>query len=264
MRNNKMNKENDIYKKINERLNLELFDLNENILENNKISPKFVNEIKNVIFIYKGCRYNFICDENELLYLLIEKFKERTGTKNLNFLFLNNGRQLNPIIGLNQFNSRDIKIDVCESHNLSGGQSSIKFTDISKQIYEEHYFSDTAPSYRIVMQGINIYGICKNKKCIAFNEEVIVPLHNKKRFDLIEEKYDLECPECNNIIMPKTVGFYLCNYKIKGVKYQDDKKISFEFEGQAPKRNCIQYFNPDKNGETTMVKLIIEVTEYLI
>ena len=114
------------------------------------------------------------------------------------------------------------------------------------------------------MQGINIYGICKNKKCIAFNEEVIVPLHNKKRFDLIEEKYDLECPECSNIIMPKTVGFYLCNYKIKGVKYQDDKKISFEFEGQAPKRNCIQYFNPDKNGETTMVKLIIEVTEYLI
>ena len=59
---------------------------------------------------------------------------------------------------------------------------SFRFTDISKQITEEHYFSDEAPSYRIVTRGINIYGICKFKKCCAYNEEVIVPLENVEFF----------------------------------------------------------------------------------
>ena len=264
MKMNRINRNNDIYQQINNILTLGQFNLNNNNLENNIIHHKFVNK-KNVIFNFYGYFYNFICDEDELFYSLIEKFKERTGTKNLKLLFLCEGRKLNPTITLNQLGKLNlITITVINSNNLSGSQSSIKFTDISKQIYEEHYFSDIAPSYRMVMKGINIYGICKNKRCIAFNEEVIYPLYNKKRFDLIEEKYDLECPECGNVIMPRTVGFYLCNYKIKGVKYQNDKNESFEFEGQAPKRDCVQYFNPDKNGETTIVELIIEVTEYLI
>ena len=264
MKENKIKKKKDIYLQINKRLNIEQFNLNKNNLENNIIEHKFVNK-KNVIFSYEDFNYNFICDEDELLYSLIEKFKERTDTKNLNLLFLYNGKQLNPIITINQLDSLpDIKINVFTLNYLTGRGLPIKFTDLSKQFYEEHYFSDSAPSYRIVMQGINIYGICKNKKCIAYKKEVIFPLSNKKRLDLIEEKYDLECPECGNIINPKTVGFYLCNYKIKGVKFQDDKKEHFEFEGQAPKKDCIQYFNPDKNGETTIVELIIEVTEYLI
>ena len=147
--------------------------------------------------------------------------------------------------------------------NITGGNFSMLFTDISKQIYEEHYFSDKAPSYRIVCQGINIYGICKVKKCLANKKEVVVPLRKIKKFNLIQQKEDLECPECGGNIIPKTLGFFLCKYKVKMKKYENGEIKSFEFEGESPKKDCIQYYNPDKNGETTIVELIIEITKDL-
>jgi hypothetical protein len=61
-------------------------------------------------------------------------------------------------MNLNHINNNII---VYQSGSLSGGMMPLKFTDVSKQIQEEHYFSDGAPSYRIVTQGINIYGICR-------------------------------------------------------------------------------------------------------
>ena len=152
-------------------------------------------------------------------------------------------------------------INAFKETELKGGGFSLQFTDISKKIYEEQYFTEEAPSYRIVGEGINIYGICKVKKCKAYKEEVIYPLGDKQRFDLIKEKEDLECPECGGNIIPKTVGFFLCNYKITGKKYENGKIEDFEFEGKANNKGSIQYYNPDKNGETIVVQLIIEITK---
>ena len=146
---------------------------------------------------------------------------------------------------------------------MKGGILSLKFSDMSKQITEEHIFSNKAPSYRLVTRGINIYGICKVKKCEAYKKEVIHPLRKIVKFDLIKEKEDLECPKCGGNITPKTVGFHLCEYRVTGKKYFDDKIESFEFEGKAENKNSIQYYNPDKNGETTLIELIIEITKYL-
>ena len=106
-------------------------------------------------------------------------------------------------------------------------------------------------------QGKNIYGICKVKKFVAYKKEVIHPLKIKK-FDLIKEKEDLECPECGGNIVPKTIGFHLCKYRVTGKKYGSDKIETFEFERKAENKNSIQYYYPDKNGETTLIELIIE------
>ena len=61
----------------------------------------------------------------------------------------------------------------------------MKFTDVNKQIVEKLYFSKNAPSYRTVVKGINIFGICKVKKCEAHDKEVAIPLKNKKFFNLV-------------------------------------------------------------------------------
>ena len=63
----------------------------------------------------------------------------------------------------------------------------------------------------------------------------------------------------------KTIGFYLCEYIIKGVKVvnENGKCLPFEFKGKADNEDSVQYFNPDKNGETILSKLIIEITKYL-
>lgn len=222
---------------------------------------------KNIVFNYFDKTYTLVSYEDEILSSIFEKFKEKSGTEKLNLYFICNGEKLDPKLRLNQIkinnNNKIYKFIVHKEGNITGGNFSMLFTDISKQIYEEHYFSDKAPSYRIVCQGINIYGICKVKKCLANKKEVVVPLRKIKKFNLIQQKEDLECPECGGNIIPKTLGFFLCKYKVKMKKYENGEIKSFEFEGESPKKDCIQYYNPDKNGETTIVELIIEITKDL-
>ena len=109
----------------------------------------------------------------------------------------------------------------------------MNFTDLSKQIYEEIYFSSSAPSYRRVSKGINICGICKCKKCDAYKQEVVVPKENVKEFNLINERDNIECPICGSIIASKTLCFYLCEYKIKGRKVVNNGLEEFEFSKKA-------------------------------
>ena len=223
---------------------------------------KIKDEKKNIRLKFNGTSYNIVCDKDDILSSVLEKFKNRAGIKDQNLLFYSQGNRLNSEMKINQINYPFI--DVYKEGNVMGGGFPINFTDISKQVHEEHYFSDEAPSYRIVTQGINIYGICKGKKCKAYKKEVIVPKKKIKKFDLIKEKDDLECPECGGIIIPKTLGFHLCKYKVIGKKFinANDKSERFKIEGRADNKNSIQYFNPDKNGETMVVELKIEV-EYL-
>ena len=119
----------------------------------------------------------------------------------------------------------------------------------------------TKGSYRITEKGINIYGICKGNNCIAKDKEVIVPIQNKF-FDLIKEKYDLKCPKCSNIIIPKTVGFRDCEYQISGKKYENDKVEDFCFKERADSPDEIKYYNPNDNGTALMIELKFEVLNY--
>ena len=154
-------------------------------------------------------------------------------------------------------------IKAVQLDQVTGGGLSLNFTDLSKNIYEEHYFSKAAPYYRIVSKGINVYGICKGKKCKLYNKEVICPLKEKKFFDLLKEKDDLECPICGSLIIAKTLGFFSCEYRIKGKKCENDKITPFELRDKANNKNSIRYFNPDKNGSAMFIELIAEVIEFL-
>jgi len=87
--------------------------------------------------------------------------------------------------------------------------------DESKNKTKEIGVSKKTPSYRKITKGINIFGICNFKKCKAFKKEVVVRI-KKKKLDLIKERDELFCPECEATIIPKTVGFYLCEFKIYG------------------------------------------------
>ena len=222
---------------------------------------RYENTKRNVVLNFNGKAYNIVSDMNESFSSVSEKFKNRSGMEHQNLYFYSNGEKLNLEMNLNQIHSNSI--EAFEAEEVMGGlYSSFNFTDVSKQIHEEHYFSDDAPSYRTVTQGINIYGICKVRNCKAYKKEVVVPLRQRKKFDLIKEKDDLGCPECGGNINPKTLGFHLCKYKVSGKKFIDDKSDPFKFEGRAENENSIQYFNPDKNGEIMLVELKIEV-EYL-
>ena len=144
--------------------------------------------------------------------------------------------------------------------NVRGGP--IQFTNVSKKQIKNLGFSSSAPSYRRIERGLNIFGICKKKGCKAEQKEVVVPI-NKNSFNLTEENFSLFCPECESIIQPKTVGFYLCQYRIYGSKVEDGKVVDFDngYE-EAKDKDYLQYFDPSSNGKITFIKLIFEISKY--
>ena len=212
----------------------------------------------------EGRNYNYIVKRNELFSSVIEKFKKGLGLVS-EFKCFYLGEIINdPNKTLKELNIRNwSSIEVFTIGEIPGGGFSINFTDLSKNIHEEHYFSKTAPDYRIVSKGINVYGICKGKKCKAYNKEVICPLKNKKIFNLLDEKENLECPICGSLIIPKTLGFFSCEYRIKGKKCENDTITPFELRDKASNEDSIRYFDPDKNGKTMITELIVEVIKFL-
>ncbi len=160
------------------------------------------------------------------------------------------------------FKENKVFIKVVDAGFNAGGGSPINFCDVSNSIPEGHKLTQDAPSYRTVGKGINIYGICKGTNCKAHNKEVIVPI-KKRIFDLIEEKYELKCPECCNIIIPKTCGFYKCEYKVSGKKCENYNIERFDFTERASNPDEILYYNPSENGYAKMIELKFEVLKYL-
>jgi len=218
-----------------------------------------------ISFNFEGERYGiYTYRTEELLSSVDEKLKKDLGILNSELGYIWNGNLLDQNKTLKDLNIKDgAGIIVSKYKHLIGGGLSINFADLSKNIYEEHYFSESAPDYRIVSKGINVYGICKGKKCEAYNKEVICPLKKKKYFDLLKERDDLECPICGYLMIPKTLGFYSCEYRIKGKKYEHDKIIPFDFKDKSSQKDSIRYFNPDKNGNAMFIELIVEVINFL-
>ena len=143
---------------------------------------------------------------------------------------------------------------------LGGGVTS--FTDVSKKHTINIGYSSDAPDYRTAVKGINIFGICKTENCVTKGDEVIVPI-DKEKLDFINEKFNFRCPECKAIIEPKTVGFYMCQYRIYGSKIDGDKVVNFDNGlGESHDIYNLQYFDEASNGKVLFISLIFEITKY--
>lgn len=149
---------------------------------------------------------------------------------------------------------------------IGGGIASLKFSDISKEKITFLKFSKDAPKYRHVKKGLNIFGICKYPNCKANKEEVVyVPkemaLEDNKyfKYSINDEIKNIICPICNKIIKPKTIGFYKCEYQIKGEKIENGEIISYDSKPKETKDDKFEYFDPEENGEADWTELVIYV-----
>ena len=205
------------------------------------------------------------CALGEKVSEVIKRWRKKSGDNipnNCRFIF--NLKQLNESLTVAEAGLHNGSVIFVESRdNVKGGGFSMLFSDVSKNKTKELTFSKNAPSYRKATKGINIFGICKFKKCLAYQKEVVVGI-KKKKFDLIEERNDLFCPECESLIVPKTVGFYLCKFKIYGKKLEDGQEQEFSNESdEASNKDTLKYFDPELSGNITITQLIFEVEKYL-
>ena len=76
--------------------------------------------------------------------------------------------------------------------------------------------------YRYICQGINLYGICFNKTCKAYSQEVIQMI-NDNELNFVKKNGMMNCPLCNGPCAVKIVGFYKCYFNIYGNKFNEEK-----------------------------------------
>ena len=141
---------------------------------------------------------------------------------------------------------------------IGAGLSSLEFTDIDKLTKTKKlHFSSKAPKWRVVLQGLNLFGKCINKKCKAYNEEVIHQVGMNKKFDFNLDRKRIECPICSKNFIPVTMGFWKCEYQIKGEKFKDGDYQEIDINGKETKGDNFEYYDPYKDGTTSWSNIFV-------
>ena len=140
----------------------------------------------------------------------------------------------------------------------SGGISSFEFIDIDDTTKPGTLqFSINAPKWRAASQGLNLFGQCINKYCEAYEKEVIFPVGINKKFDFSWDKKEIKCPICSKNFIPSTMGFWKCEYQIKGEKLKDGNYEEVNINGRETNGDDFEYFDPYNNNTTYWTNLII-------
>lgn len=146
-----------------------------------------------------------------------------------------------------------------------GGGMPLNFVDVQSLQIKNLNFSSNAPRWRVVKKGLNIFGICKNKNCEAYNKEVVFTNECygilNKEFKLNEQIENIKCPICWKIIIPKTCGFWDCEYQFIGNKIENGEKKYIDTKSKETEGNKFEYFDPYENGSVMWTDLTIYTIE---
>ena len=140
----------------------------------------------------------------------------------------------------------------------SGGFCSLEFVDLDESTkFKVLKFSKKAPEWRKVSVGLNLFGKCLNKNCKAYNKEVINIVGINRKFDFLINKKAIICPACSKNFIPITLGFWKCEYQIKGEKLKNGEYEDVEINGKETEGENFEYFDPYSNGTTFWSSLMI-------
>ena len=142
---------------------------------------------------------------------------------------------------------------------IRGGGCPFEFVDCDNGKTKKLKFSKKAPDWRRVEEGLNLFGKCINKDCEAFNKEVIDPKSNNIKFSIDEQKREIKCPICNKNFMPLTLGFWKCEYQIKGVRLKNGEYEDVNINGKETKGDEFEYYDPSDNGTSYWDSLTVFV-----
>lgn len=141
------------------------------------------------------------------------------------------------------------------------GSSGKIFTDPTKVSPNEIKLTQKAPFYRAVKQGMNLHGICRNKKCLAFGKEVIY-MFGYGTFDLFnnEDTAKIVCPSCECLFPVETCSFLFCKYSYFGKKIENDNIEKVEYSNVNSKKDAVDYFYKGGNKENNSIWIQLKIT----
>jgi len=140
----------------------------------------------------------------------------------------------------------------------AGGICNFEFVDIDHLTKTKNLsFTRDKPKWRKVSIGLNLFGKCTNKNCQAFNKEVTYYADINTKFDINNERKNIKCPICSKNFLPATMGFWKCEYQIKGEKFKNGEYEEININGKETFGNNFEYFDPISNETTYWASLII-------
>jgi len=148
---------------------------------------------------------------------------------------------------------------------LRGGEFNLTpkgFTDPEKTSPIQKKVKKTGPFYRALKDGINIFGVCEIKNCLAKGKQVIYNF-GYGTFDLFHEKEGEIpiCPACENPLRKiDTCGFLNCEYYYIGKKYENGRIENVVYNDMTKNKDLIDYFKPGKNDENKSMWLELKIT----
>ena len=137
---------------------------------------------------------------------------------------------------------------------LRGGGMPATFSFNSMDCPDNQKFSNTAPDWRTVHQGISFLGACAHEICPAFNQHVISNF-GFGVFDINKIKFSAACPECEQTLVKVTgCGFFGCKFKFLGVLADGSKK---QGSGKAGTQNYLA-FNKGQEDDWNYLRIQVE------
>ena len=140
----------------------------------------------------------------------------------------------------------------------AGGLGMFEFLDVDESTKPKNLeFSESAPKWRRASIGLNLFGKCINKYCKAYKKEVIYTAGINNKFDFNSDKREIKCPICSKNFIPMTMGFWKCEYQIKGEKLKNGDYEEVDINGKETKGDNFEYYDPYKNSTTYWSSLMI-------
>ena len=183
---------------------------NNNINNNNEITVKF--ESLNKIVLSLQVKYD------EKISSIIKKYKQLEND-------LSNNKEY-------YFENKKINMDLTAAEQGLKNNCIIKVVESKKEMKdddEKMLIKKTIDNSFNLRNGINILGKCNNKNCKYKGKEV-TSYYNGEKFELVSNLYNVMCPYCSCIIIPKKIIFYKCNFIISGKKLDGEFVVPFALE----------------------------------
>ncbi|KAI6658365.1 Ubiquitin [Oopsacas minuta] len=196
------------------------------------------------------------CNKIDSVLLIKKKLVQLTGISIDSQILLQSGYVIqNEVIMQDLVTSSRRIVNLTLDIPMIGGASNIApviAPDMSSdECFEKRNFGK-APFYRTISKGINIQGVCRNSKCVAFNDLVDIQLRmcndNHGVCNYAEVMFELPCPACKECISHteiKNIFFIGCLATIKYKVYDKSSEVQ-QYEIQAPSDKYLALKDPEK------------------
>ena len=219
------------------------------------ITVRIVNE--------KGEEKIIKIDTNDTIYDLKQKYGHPSNMLKYDGVVLKDSRKIKDY----EIEDKDIIQSLSTSKGGEVGSAAKGFTDPTKVGPIRYSTTTEGPDYLIVKKGINFFGNCVNKNCIAYNKEVSSPF-GFGTFDLMKDldPNNEKCPKCPACEIPllklETCGFMLCSYKYNGKKIENDGIVPVNYEKRISEPDKLDYFDAGKDGENKSLWIDLKISAY--